>query len=228
MAPEPTSQAVAVHHPLPLSDIERNEAHGSGVSWAAVFAGAVTTAALGLTLLALGAGFELSSLSPLSVRQYPIRHLEWPAIAWMIATQVLAGAAGGYLTGRLRTRWTRIHTDEVHFRDTAHGFLAWAAATIASAAFLTTAGASLANGGASGVVAMEDSAYAATVVQSAQVTGAGTVADSAQRALQAAEQERTVAARFLLWSFVAFLCGAFCASAMATVGGRQRDRVAVV
>ncbi len=26
------------------------------------------------------------------------------------------------MTGRLRTRWVGIHTDEVFFRDTAHGF----------------------------------------------------------------------------------------------------------
>jgi hypothetical protein len=213
---------------LPLSDRERNEAHGSGVSWAAVFAGAVATAALGLILLALGAGFELSSISPLSVRQYPIRHLEWPAIAWMVVAQIVAGGIGGYLAGRLRTRWTRIHTDEVHFRDTAHGFLAWAAATVASAAFLTTAGASLATGGASGFVAAEDSAYVASVVQPAPATAIVSVTDSAQRALQADAEARRVAARFLLWSFVAFLCGAFSASAMATVGGRQRDRVAIV
>ena len=212
----------------PLSDRDRNEAHASGVSWPAVFAGAVTIAALGLILLALGAGFELSSISPLSVRQYPIRHLEWPAIAWMVVTQVLAGGIGGYLAGRLRTRWTRIHTDEVYFRDTAHGFLAWAAATVASAAFLTTVGASLATGGASGLIAAEDSAYVPSVVQTRPATATGSVADSAQRELQGAAEARKVAARFLFWSFVAFLCGAFSASAMATVGGSQRDRVAVV
>jgi hypothetical protein len=187
----------------------------------------VTIAALSLILLALGAGFELSSLAPMSARSYPIRHLEWPAIAWMVVTQVLAGGLGGYLAGRLRTRWTRIHTDEVYFRDTVHGFLAWAAATVASAAFLTTAGASLATGGTSGFIAAEESAYVASVVQTGPATATG-VADSAQRELNAAVEARKVAARFLLWSFVAFLSGAFSASAMATVGGRQRDGVAIV
>ena len=37
---------------------------------------------------------------------------------------------GGYITGRLRTRWTGVHSDEVLFRDTAHGLLAWAVATV--------------------------------------------------------------------------------------------------
>jgi hypothetical protein len=43
---------------------------------------------------------------------------------------------GGYLAGRLRTKWTGIHTDEVYFRDTAHGFLAWAAASVVAASLL--------------------------------------------------------------------------------------------
>lgn len=31
-------------------------------------------------------------------------------------------------SGRLRTKRVGLHTDEVFFRDTAHGFLSWAAA----------------------------------------------------------------------------------------------------
>lgn len=50
---------------------------------------------------------------------------------------------GGYLAGRLRTKWAGIHTDEVYFRDTAHGFLAWAVAVVVTAAFLTSAATSL-------------------------------------------------------------------------------------
>jgi hypothetical protein len=40
--------------------------------------------------------------------------------------QWLSSGLGGYLTGRLRTKWVGIHTDETFFRDTAHGFMAWA------------------------------------------------------------------------------------------------------
>ena len=50
---------------------------------------------------------------------------------------------GGYLAGRLRTKWTSIHSDEVYFRDTAHGFLAWSVALVVTAAFLASAGTSL-------------------------------------------------------------------------------------
>jgi hypothetical protein len=51
---------------------------------------------------------------------------------------------GGYLAGRLRTKWANIHTDEVYFRDTAHGFLAWAVALVITAAFLASAASSMA------------------------------------------------------------------------------------
>jgi hypothetical protein len=80
---------------------------------------------------------------------------------------------GGYLAGRLRTKWTEVHTDEVYFRDTAHGFLAWAVASLATAALLTSvigsilsggvqAGASLAGGVASTASSAMGSAAAST------------------------------------------------------------------
>jgi hypothetical protein len=50
---------------------------------------------------------------------------------------------GGYLAGRLRTKWATIHSDEVYFRDTAHGFLAWSVALVITAAFLASAATSL-------------------------------------------------------------------------------------
>jgi len=56
---------------------------------------------------------------------------------------------GGYLAGRLRTKWASIHTDEVYFRDTAQGFLAWAVALVITAAFLASAAASMVGAAAS-------------------------------------------------------------------------------
>jgi ABC-type Na+ efflux pump permease subunit len=66
------------------------------------------------------------------------------AIVWLILTQIMASAMGGYLAGRLRTKWTHVHTDEIYFRDTAHGFLAWAVSMVITAAFLATAAVSFA------------------------------------------------------------------------------------
>ncbi len=122
---------------------QRNETNASGVSWAAVFAGALATAALYLLLLALGAGFGLSTVSPWSGVGASATAFGASAIVWLIITEVLSSAMGGYLAGRLRTKWAGIHSDEVYFRDTVHGFLAWCTALVFTAAFLASAATAL-------------------------------------------------------------------------------------
>ncbi|NWB25842.1 hypothetical protein [Pseudomonas gingeri] len=102
----------------------------SGASWAAIFAGAAAAAALSLLLLMLGAGLGFSAVSPWSGEGVSAKGLGVSAIVWLAVTQILASGMGGYLAGRLRVKWTRMHSDEVYFRDTAHGFLAWAVATL--------------------------------------------------------------------------------------------------
>lgn len=125
-----------------------HEAHSSGVSWGAVIGGAFVAAALYLILLALGAGFGLSAVSPWSNVGLTARTADAIAIAWLIIIEIIASAFGGYLTGRLRTKWTLIHSDEVFFRDTANGFLAWAVALVVSVAFLASAATAMAGGSA--------------------------------------------------------------------------------
>ena len=117
----------------------RNEGHFSGVSWAAVVAGAFVAAAVYLILLALGAGLGLSSISPWSNRGLSPAAVGSAAIVWLILIEVISCALGGYLTGRLRVKWTLIHDDEVYFRDTANGFLVWAVALVATVSLLATA-----------------------------------------------------------------------------------------
>jgi hypothetical protein len=124
----------------------RNEAHSSGVSWPAVIAGAVVAAALSLALLALGTGIGLSALSPWTNTGVSASRVDRTTIAWLILMQLVASSVGGYLAGRLRTRWVNIHTHEVFFRDTAHGFLVWATGLVITAAFLTSAASSLVGG----------------------------------------------------------------------------------
>ncbi|MEO5926411.1 MAG: hypothetical protein ABIR70_21490 [Bryobacteraceae bacterium] len=122
----------------------------SGISWGAVIGGAFVTAAFSLILFALGAGFGLSSVSPWSGVGVSASTAGNIAIAWLVVTQLVACALGGYLTGRLRTRWIVFHADEVHFRDTANGLLAWAVAVVITAAFLGSAATSMAgNAGSS-------------------------------------------------------------------------------
>jgi hypothetical protein len=117
----------------------RNEADSSGVSWGAILGGAVVTAALSLILLSLGAGLGLSAVSPWSGVGASSTVIGTAAILWLILMQVISGGLGGYLAGRLRTKWAGIHNDEVYFRDTAHGFLAWGLALVITAAFLASA-----------------------------------------------------------------------------------------
>ena len=120
-----------------------NEARSSGVSWSAVFAGAAGMAALSLILLSLGAGLGLSSVSPWGDVGVSASAIKASAILWLIFAEIFSSAFGGYLAGRLRTKWANIHGDEVYFRDTAHGFLAWSTALVITAAFLGTAAASM-------------------------------------------------------------------------------------
>ncbi len=110
----------------------------SAVSWAAIFAGAAGAAVLSLILLILGTGLGLSSVSPLTGEGASSATFGVASIAWVTFIQLAASGIGGYLAGRLRTRWISVHTDEVYFRDTAHGFLAWAIATLVTAAMLTS------------------------------------------------------------------------------------------
>jgi hypothetical protein len=123
------------------------EAHSSGVSWKAVVAGAFVTAALSLALLVLGTGIGFSGMSPLADGSVSAARIGRTAIGWLIVMQIIASAAGGYLAGRLRTRWVQVHTHEVFFRDTAHGFLVWAVSLVISAGFLASAATAATGGG---------------------------------------------------------------------------------
>ncbi len=152
----------------------------SAVSWGAIAAGAAAAASLSLILLILGVGLGLSSVSPWSGAGVSAGTFGVSTILWLTLTQLLASAMGGYLAGRLRTKWTEVHTDEVYFRDTAHGFIAWAVATLATAALLTSVIGSILSGGAQAGAAMAGGAVgsAASVVGGA----AGSAADGTRMA----------------------------------------------
>jgi hypothetical protein len=264
-----------------------NEASSSGVSWGAVVAGGFVTAALSLILLALGTGLGLSSVSLWSNAGMSAATIGKAAIVWLILMQIMSSSMGGYLAGRLRTKWAHIHTDEVYFRDTAHGFLAWAVALVITAAFLVSAGTSMvgaresttpagragardggqqfdpneyftdilfrsdsakpdsndtairgevgrifANALRQGEVSAADRSYLDQLIAARtglnQPEADKRVSDVFAREQQTAETTRKTVAYTLLWTFLALLIGAFCASFAATIGGRQRDHVVVV
>jgi hypothetical protein len=295
------------------------ESSNSGVSWSAIIGGAFVAASLTLILAILGVGLGLSSVSPWAAGA-AVSTIGAAAIVWLIATQAIASGLGGYLAGRLRVKWAAVHSDEVYFRDTAHGFLVWAVGVVITVAFLASAASSilgsvaklggtasaaatatefgsltapasgasvatttLGQGSAGQSIAASSSAYltdslfrndragpdsgqslrpeverilaqavrkgslpAADRTYVAQVVAARTgmtqadselrvdavyaqaksvAADAELAARTAADEARQGAAKTSLWTFVALLVGAFCASLAATVGGRQRDRV---
>jgi len=151
----------------------------SAVSWPAVIAGAVVAAATSLVLLILGSGLGLAMASPWSAPS--VTSFTVMAGIWFIVIQWAASAVGGYLTGRLRTRWTGTHTHEVFFRDTAHGFLAWALSTVLVAVLLISAGSSVLNG--AGQPAAGADAYALdTLFRTAAPDTAAAVATRAEAA----------------------------------------------
>ena len=120
----------------------------SAVAWGPVLGGAFAALAMTLLLLTLGSGIGLSSASPWPNSGVAATTFTIGAAIWLIVVQWLSSAFGGYLTGRLCTKWAKMHTDEVFFRDTAHGFLAWAVATVVSIALVASAATSVVGGAA--------------------------------------------------------------------------------
>ncbi len=112
-----------------------NESRASAVTWGAVFAGAFATGALSLILMALGTGIGLSAVSPWPNADASLSRVGFGAIVWLILVQIAASAVGGYMAGRLRTKWVAVHTHEVYFRDTAHGFLVWSVSLVITSVF---------------------------------------------------------------------------------------------
>lgn len=169
--PEPVAAAtVAVVTPPPVVDLPRE----SAVSWGAILAGAIAAAALSLILVILGVGLGLSSVSPWSFEGVTAETFGWSSIAWLTFTAIAASGLGGYLAGRLRTKWSNLHGDETYFRDTAHGFVSWAVATLLTAALLTSAIGGILGAGAK--VAGATAGAAASTAGGIAAAGAGSAA----------------------------------------------------
>jgi hypothetical protein len=123
----------------------------SAVSWGAIAAGAVGASALALLLIAFGAGLGLSAISPWSDSGVSASTFKTGNGIYLVIVAVMSSAVGGYLAARLRSKWVGVHAHEVFFRDTAHGFIAWAFATLLSASALSSVTGYLASGTAAGV-----------------------------------------------------------------------------
>jgi hypothetical protein len=156
------------------ADIIPEESSASAVAWGAILAGGVAAAAFSLFLIDVVAGLGLVLVSPWSNQGASASTLSVAGGIAMILMAVMASALGGYIAGRLRTRWTGLHTDETYFRDSAHGFLAWAVGTIilatvlASAAGVTVAGVTAGAAANPGLVPDRNSYFVDTLFRSNQ------------------------------------------------------------
>ncbi len=156
------------------------QTRASAVSWGAIVAGAAAIAALSLILLILGTSLGLSSVSPWAYNGVSAMTFGLSTILWLTFTQLFASGIGGYLAGRLRTRWAGVDTDEIYFRDTAHGFLAWAVSALATAAILGAVIGSIINGGI-----QTGATVAGSVATTATITSAGAAATAGSSVVSA-------------------------------------------
>ncbi|MDB5429455.1 MAG: hypothetical protein JWP35_571 [Caulobacter sp.] len=132
----------------------------SAVSWSAVLAGVAVAMATTFILFSLGASFGFAAASPWGDAARHAGAVGAMAAVWLVIVQWLASAIGGYLTGRLRTRWIGTHDHEVFFRDTAHGFITWATATVLVAGIAALAATGAANKAADTAATAAVPAYA--------------------------------------------------------------------
>ena len=166
-----STEILDIQQILPETYANYSQVNANAVSWSAILAGATAAAALSLILLLLGAGLGLSSVSPWAHKGVTASTFGVSTIVWLTVTQILAAGMGGYLAGRLRIKWAGVHVDEVYFRDTALGFLAWAVASLATAALLTSVIGSIVNGGVQAAASLAGGAANASMTAGVTETG---------------------------------------------------------
>jgi hypothetical protein len=162
--------ATRIEIPFARPQIDDAPFTGSAVSWAAIAGGAIGAAAIALILIQLGLGLGLDAVSPWSRSGPSATSFSIAAGVWLIVVEWIAAAVGGYLAGRLRTKWVGLHTDEVYFRDTAHGLLSWALATVAVAILIGWAAFAAAAAGVAGAGNASSSYFADLMFRPAQVS----------------------------------------------------------
>jgi hypothetical protein len=130
--------------------LNTEEPSAAGISWAAVAAGAIVSCALTFVVLAFGVGLGLSVVSPWGGAGVSATTFKIGTGLYLVVIAMLSSSIGGYIAGRLRSRWIGVHGDEVYFRDTAHGFVAWALATVLGTVLLASPASTLLGGAATG------------------------------------------------------------------------------
>jgi len=137
-----TSRAELPGGPFEASGIA-TESSVSAVSWRAIFGGAVAAVSISVVLVLLGLGFGFAAISPWPGAGATAATFSIVGGIWLIVVQWLSSGIGGFVTGRLRTKWVNVHTHEVFFLDTAHGFLTWAVAALFGMLIVASVGSSV-------------------------------------------------------------------------------------
>jgi hypothetical protein len=112
-----------------------DDAH-SATSWKAILAGTTVAIALTLLVVTFGVGVGFSVVSPWADQGVSSTTFTIAAGVFLIVVAMIPSTIGGYLAGRLRSRWQAVHEHERYFRDSAHGLVVWALATVVIAGFL--------------------------------------------------------------------------------------------
>ena len=180
---------MALPDPLTPTDGPNLESSKSGIHWAAILGGAAAAASISAILLPLGSALGFASTSAYNPGESLVTFTAGMAI-WLVVMQWLSSGVGGYIAGRLRVKWADTHSDEVFFRDTAHGFMAWAVATLFTFVFAACvamgavnagvqASATVASGAAAGAAGNADDMgyYADSLYRTTTPTTVATTAD---------------------------------------------------
>ena len=123
-----------------------DSATGQYVEWTPVIAGAIVASALSFVMFTFGSslGMALASSSP-TWRDASVG-LALLSGLYVILTTVVSLGLGGYIAGRLRSRWpTGPDTNELEFWDGIHGLLVWALAVALGALLAAAATAAIAS-----------------------------------------------------------------------------------
>lgn len=166
----------------------------SAVSWPAILAGAVIASAVTILLFVFGAGIGLSSVSPWRDSGATASSVTTGAVVWLIIVQWISSLFGGYIAGRMRTKWTGINSDEAFFRDTAHGLAAWAVATLITVVVAASALTSLAGSAARTAGSLAGSAAQATAQAGTAAASSDAASGYVDRLFRSAQAPSTDAA----------------------------------
>jgi len=177
-----------------LNDRVPGAAPLSAVSWSSILAGSFASLGLSFILVALGSGLGFAFVSPWPGHGLSTTALTATAVIWLLVAQWISAGVGGYLAGRLRTRWVGTHMHEVFFRDTAHGLITWAVVTVVIAVLTVPLAGSM--------------SWPATHMELSAVD---------------IDLARKAAAETSIYLALSLLVGAFIASVAAALGGHERD-----